>query len=137
MININNQNYTVLGDIQVASQELKKWVELLTNNDEQLEQRFRDLCVAKGTVLSAIMHTRRQLLSQSNLKQELNMDDMEQFRQQLEQMFLEPVSIGYAKTILKVAKLNGYSSFDIINKHLENPEKRVWTIICCKNQYIA
>lgn len=135
MKNVNN-GYIVLGDIHVASQELKNWVELLTNNDEVLEQRFRQLYETKGTVLSAIMNLRRELLTQSN-QQELNMDEMEQFRQQLENMFWEPVSIGYSKTIKRVMQINGFKPEDIVKEHMAKPEKRIWQIICCKNQYIA
>jgi hypothetical protein len=136
----DHHEYIVLGNIQVASSELKTWVELLTNNDEQLELKFRQLYETKGTVLSAITHLRRQLFAEGRGKVCLDLilsayrnERWELMRSLTEEIFLEPISMSYLQTTLKVAKQNGWD-FDLVMRvHNIHKEKRIWQIICCKN----
>jgi hypothetical protein len=132
---------TVLGDIEVASDELKRWTELLTNNDVALEQRFRQLYETKGTVLSAIMNLRRQLFAEGRGKvcpcllwSAYENQKWDLLRSLTEEIFLEPISIGYLKTLLRVREKNAWTFRDVLAMHNIHKEKRIWQIICCKNK---
>jgi hypothetical protein len=137
----DDHHYVVLGDIEVASQELKQWVELLTRNDKQYEEKFRELYETKGTVLSAITNLRRQLFTEGRGKvcpclliSAYKNERWELLRSLLEESFLEPISIGYLKTIIKVAEKNEWD-FDLVMRvHKIHNEKRIWQIICCRNK---
>jgi hypothetical protein len=136
----DDHHHIVLGNINVASMELKRWVELLTNNDEKLVARFRELYETKGTVLSAIMNLRRELFAEGRGKvcpcllwSAYDNQKWDLLRRLTEEVFLEPINPVYLQTTLKVAKKNGWD-FDLVMKaHNIHKEKRIWQIICCRN----
>lgn len=130
-----NQNFTILGSVQTTG-EFFAWFNLLAEGNTEKENEIAIIYDETGNVFRTIVQYRRKLM-QNNPIPELNMENTEIFREQLEQMFLEPVSSGYVKTIIKVMKENKWTAEDVIKAHQENKENRIWRIISCKNRYIA
>jgi hypothetical protein len=135
-----DHNLKVLGDIEVASVQMYQWVNVLTKHDETLEQRFRQLYEAKGSVLSAILALRKQMFAEGygNIEANIvwdvyNKEDCERLRWLTEEIFLESISFGYLKTLIKVAKENWWRFEQVLEVHNTYKEKRIWQIICCKN----
>lgn len=126
--------------IKVENENQARWVDVLTIGDGQLEERFRQLVKQKGNPGSAIYWMRKQLFAEGRgmvdvelLKQAYLKGNIELLRNLAQEMFLEPITKGELQTILSTAMRNFWTGNDVQDIHNKDKEKRIWKIICCRN----
>lgn len=122
--------YTILGDVRVT-EEMFSWFNLLTKNEEQRVSEFALLNDECNTTPSTIIRYRGQMLKKQPKNLKIVDGTPEKIAKQLEEMFLEPISIGYVHQIQRVMKMNGWTWKDVEEAHYQDREKRIWRIISC------
>lgn len=127
------RHYTILGSVQVT-EEMFSWFNLLTKNEEQRVSEFAMLNDECRTTPSAIIHYRRQMLKKQPQDLKITSDKPEEIAKQLEEIFLEPIDAGYVVVIKKTMERTGWTWNDVIQKHYEDIEKKIWRIVSCKNK---